>query len=79
MAQAELKKPEPKVCVDPNLIILEELPIPEVLESIEEEKPVKRGLRKLLRKIKYNAKAHEEMIPIDKINSEWNHRNYGIF
>ncbi|MBY8991867.1 MAG: hypothetical protein KGD58_14075 [Candidatus Lokiarchaeota archaeon] len=41
--------------------------------------PIKNRLSKLFKKSKYNAKYMEQVIPIQRLERERIHRNYGIY
>ena len=69
MAQVEVRKVEPKKCVEIELIILDELPVPEVSEERTEEIEEKKGLKGNIDKFHNHAKAHEEFINIENNSS----------
>jgi len=79
MVQAELKKAEKKVCVDPNLIVLDKLTVPVDIKVRAEQKHYNKELLKLIQKTKYNAKIHEDLIPIERIRSQRYYRNYRVY
>ncbi|MFX1355676.1 MAG: hypothetical protein ACFFA8_00190 [Promethearchaeota archaeon] len=78
MAQVELRKVEPKKCVDIELIKLDELPVPEVIEEKEEEIIKKKGLKGIINKFRNHAKYHEEFINIEKVKRQLIYRNFGV-
>ena len=79
MEQVLVKKEEPELKLD--VVVLEEVPVkPVLLEEAkpqEEQKPVKKGLLKLLKKGKYNAKYLEELVSPDVAKRNVHYRNYG--
>ncbi|MFX1555618.1 MAG: hypothetical protein ACFFC9_00070 [Promethearchaeota archaeon] len=78
MAQIEIRKVEPKKCVDIDLIILDELSVPEVIEEKEEEIVEKKGLKGIINKFRNHAKYHEEFINIEKVKRQLIYRNFGV-
>jgi len=74
-----LEKNVSKVLMDLEERSLEKLPVAEEKQEKAKEKPVKKGLLKLLKKSKYNAKYHEELVPIEKVRNNTQYRNYGVF
>lgn len=48
-------------------------------DSKKDLKKVKRSLRKLQEKSKYNAKYHEELISVESVKHKHYYRNYGIY
>ena len=50
----------------------------EIVKEKAEKTPIKKGLSKLFKKAKYNAKYLEETIPITKVKRNIHYRNYGI-
>lgn len=65
-----------------EIIILEELPKEEKLEEskvIEQEKPRKKVLSKILYKAKYNANYFKEIKAIEEIKNRINVRNRVIY
>lgn len=62
-------------------IVLEKLPEPKKhIEKVKgKEEPKKSRLLKLFKKAKYNAKYHEELIPIEKVKSQIHFRNFGVY
>jgi hypothetical protein len=88
MAEILEQKPEPKVCVDPNLIELDKLPIPEVNEVNVEEIQEKKRLKGIITKFRKHAKYHEELKCMDVIkgklmnsnaDSQFHSRNFGVY
>jgi len=47
--------------------------------SKKDLKKVKRSLRKLQEKSKYNARYHEELISIESVKRKHNYRNFGVY
>jgi len=74
-----LERKEIKVLMDLEELSLEKLPVVEEKQEIPEEKPVKKGLLKFLKKSKYNPKYHEELIPVEKVRDKTHYINYGVF
>ena len=65
-----------------DFIILEDLPTVEEdfeMESVREEKPLKKALSKLLKKAKYNTKFLEETVDVNKVKRNIHYRRYGLF
>ncbi|MFX1316372.1 MAG: hypothetical protein ACFE9T_10950 [Promethearchaeota archaeon] len=62
-----------------EIIILGKLPAEKAYVELgkvkAEEKPIKKALSKILNKAKYNAKYHEELIPIKKVNRQVQYRS----
>ena len=87
MVQVLIKKKElEKPFVLEDIIILEELPAiekeHEVVRVKAEEKPVKKvkkAFLKLFKKAKYNAKYHEELIPVENLKRQMLYRHRGVF
>ena len=79
MAQAEIRKVEPKKCVEIELIKLDELPVPEVLEEKAEEIEENKILKGIIDKFRNHAKYHEEFINIEKVKRQLTYRNFGVY
>ena len=77
MEQMLIKKKvfEPNVEELEEIIILGKLPAEEkyveLVKVKAEEKPIRKALLKILNKAKYNAKYHEELIPINKVKRKF--------
>jgi hypothetical protein len=79
MAHAVNKKIESKVCVDPNLIVLDELCYSDKIGLITEESCLINESKEILVNMRYNAKEYSEIIPIEKLKSQINYRNFGVY
>lgn len=86
MAQAIKNKDVRKNCVDVEHIITEGLTKPEREEIRELAEPNQSSLKsselnkKLLKfHSKYNAKYHQELIPIERVKYKLTYRNYAIY
>jgi len=74
-----LERKVPKVSMDLKELSTEKLPVAEEKQEKAEEKPVKKGLLKFLKKSKYNAKYHEELVPVENVRNKSHYSNYGVF
>ena len=79
MAQVEVRKVEPKKCVDVELINLDELLIPEAIEAKAEEIEENKGLKGIIDKFRNHAKFHEEFVNIEKVKRQLTYRNFGVY
>lgn len=79
MAHAMNKKVEPKVCVDPNLIVLDELCLSDKTGIYTEENRLNKESKESIRNMKYNVKEYSEIIPINKLKAQINYRNFGVY
>ena len=55
-----------------------ELEYYELVKVTPQKKRLKKAILKILQKAQYNAKYHEETIPISNIKRNLNYRNYGV-
>lgn len=80
MSQAVVKNEACLECAE-SKIVLDKLPEPKrYIEKVKtEKKPIKKEFLKLFKKAKYNAKYHEELIPIDRIKRRIHFKNTGLF
>ena len=79
MAEIVEKKPEPKVCVDPDLIVLDKLPVPEAAEAKAAEIKKEKGLKGIIKKFSRHAKFHEDLVSLEKLKRQLTYRNFGVY
>ena len=79
MEQVLVRKEEPELKLE--VVVLEEVPVKQVVREkakpVEEQKPVKKALLKLLKKGENNAKYLEELVSPDAAKRNVHYRNYG--
>jgi hypothetical protein len=65
------------------IIVLGKLPVeveePKEIKIEVDEKPVKKGLLKLMKKSKYNPRYLQEIKSVDELRRQVNFRNHGVF
>ena len=79
MAHAVNKKVEPKVCIDSNLIVLDELCASDKTGFNTEESCLIKESKENLVNMRYNVKEYSEIIPIKKLKAQINYRNFGVY
>ena len=83
MAHVLEKKSVMMNCVDVEQINyeirLEQVKTPEIINPKQaERKPVKKKLSKLFKKAELNAKYHEQLVPIHRLERQRVYRDYGL-
>ncbi|MFX0058325.1 MAG: hypothetical protein ACFE85_13360 [Candidatus Hodarchaeota archaeon] len=65
------------------IIVLGKLPVevqePEDIKVEIDEKPLKKGLLKLMKKSQYNPRYLQELKSVDELRRQVNFRNHGVF